>query len=136
MRARNCWRPPSGIFGKGELALAKHHQLKAAQAWDRKDPKATGRDLDAASVHLKHALAWLRDGFDAVERQAMKQADRAGLVLTREQLIEADNTAAALVKGTGWNNAGVKAALGNVAKEIDALQQTLAKGQRAAGKRR
>jgi len=119
------------IFGKSELALAKHHQLNAAQAWNRKDPQATGHDLQAATVHLKQAWSWLRDGFDAAQREAIRDTGRAGLVLTREELVEADSTAAALIEGSGWTDAQVNSALDNLGNEIARLKAMVGKGQEA-----
>jgi len=122
------------IFGKSGLALANHHRLKAEEAWSQNKPKATGQHLNAAILHMRHAWAWLGENFKAGARRVMKEEGRAGLVLTREELIQTDATAQALVKGTGWTSESVRSGLENIGKEIEVLRKDLEK-QQGKGKR-
>lgn len=111
------------ILGRSDLSLAKHHLLKAEEAWNQKQPRATGQHLNAAVLHLRHAWAWLDENVTAAARRVMKEEGRAGLALTQADLIQADGVSQALVKGTGSTDQSVKSGLENIGKEIDALEK-------------
>ena len=113
------------IFGKSALALAKHHQLKAQEAWNQKRPKATGQHSKATMLHLRHAWAWLGENLKDASRRVMKEEDRIGMTLTQTQLIQADGTTQALVKGAAWTDEGVESALDGFNKEIGALETAM-----------
>lgn len=54
-------------FANAEYALALHHQRKAVEAWSAAQSKAnqTGRQLEAAIVHLEDGSAWAGHEIDA-----------------------------------------------------------------------
>ena len=45
-------------FGRAHYALARHHYMKAKEAWEKKQPETAGKALRAASSHLERAMVW------------------------------------------------------------------------------
>jgi hypothetical protein len=94
-------------FGRAHQALARHHYLKAAEYWSKKETANTGHALNAAADNLKVAAAWT--GRKA-EESALKVADDARAVSEK------------LIQGKEWASKEVTQAMEGMGKEIEKLR--------------
>lgn len=93
-------------FARADHALARHHQLKAAELWVKERAKRTGQDLRAAAIHLKQGLAWAGQKSEAAGPTAVERArDLAGK----------------LIEGTGYVRSKVGPVMESVGEEISEL---------------
>ncbi len=100
------------VFAKAEHAAAKHHYLRAVEAWGKKMIKKAGQELHAAAVSLEHGLAWAGHNLEAGMIKVMDDARRI---------------AGKLIDGVGWTADEVGEAIEYLGKEIDKF------GKAAAG---
>ncbi len=94
------------VFAKAEHAVAKHHYLKATEAWAKKLIKKAGHELQAAAVSLEHGFAW------------------AGQKLEADTIKVMDDTrhiAGKLIEDAGWAADEVGKAIEYLGREIDKL---------------
>lgn len=93
-------------FARGYHALAKHHYLKASEAWTKKEIQKAGHDLEAAAICLEHGLAWAGHELEA------------GIVslISKTRLV-----AGKLIEGAGWVPEEVGKAIKAIGKEIEKL---------------
>jgi len=99
------------VFAKAEHAVAKHHYLKAAEAWGKKSIKKAGHELQAAAVSLEHGFAWAGQKLEA---GAVKVMD------------DTRHVAGKLIEGAGWVADEVGKAIEYLGRKIDMLGKTVA----------
>jgi hypothetical protein len=94
------------VFAKAEHAVAKHHYLRATEAWAKKSAKKAGHELQAAAVSLEHGFAWAGQKLEAVVIKVMD---------------DARHIAGKLIAGVGWAADEVGKAIEYLGREIDKL---------------
>ena len=99
------------VFAKAEHAVAKHHYLRAAEAWAKKWTKKAGYELHAAAVSLEHGFAWAGQKLEA------------GLIKVMD---DARHIAGKLIEGAGWAADEVGKAIEYLGREIDKLGKAVA----------
>jgi hypothetical protein len=99
------------VFAKAEHAVAKHHYLKAAEAWAKKWIKKAGHELRAAAVSLEHGFAWAGQKLEAI---MIKSID------------DARHIAEKLIEGVDWVAEEVGKTIEYLGKEIDKLGKAVA----------
>lgn len=99
------------VFAEAEHAVAKHHYLRATEAWGEKKIKDAGHELYAAAVSLEHGFVWA------------SQKIKTGKISVID---DARHIAGKLKKDAGWAKEGVGNAIGSLGKEIDKLGEILA----------
>jgi hypothetical protein len=99
------------VFAKAEYTVAKHHHLKAAEAWGEKRIKKTGQELNAALISLENGFTWAGKKLEA---GMLKIVD------------DARHIAGRLIDDEGWAADRVGKALEYMGIEIDKLGKTLA----------
>ncbi len=85
-------------FARAHYALARYHNLNAAESWARKATGNAGRELKAAAADLKRGLAWAGHKAETGTETAMKNARRLG-----EELIKGAHQASGTVGRTIQN---------------------------------
>ena len=93
-------------FASAHRALAKHHYLKASEAWEKKETKTAGNALKAAARHLERAMTWA--GYEE-EDFVVKIVNDAGLA------------AGKLLEGIGGTSEEVGKVIEDMGKAIDKL---------------
>ena len=99
------------VFAKAEHAVAKHHYLRAAEAWAKKWKIKAGHELQAAAVSLEHGFAWAGQKLEA------------GMIKVMD---DARHIAGKLIEGVGWAADEVGKAIEYLGREIDKLGKTAA----------
>jgi hypothetical protein len=98
-------------FARADYALARHHQIKAAEANAAKEPKKAGQHLKAAADAVEDGAAWAGHELGAGGVDAIK-----GARLVSGKLIE----------GVGWVPAEVGKAITDIGKETEKLGKVIA----------
>jgi len=93
-------------FARACHGLAKHHYLKASEAWVKKEIQKAGHDLEAAAIHLEHGLSWAGHEMEA------------GIVglISKARLVGGK-----LIEGAGWVADDVGKAIKAIGEEIEKL---------------
>jgi hypothetical protein len=97
-------------FARAHLALAKHHYLKAADAWKNKQTKIAGEALRASAYHLEQAMIW--EGYDEEDLVVKVKSDTK---------VIADK----LVAGSGWVRDEVDQLLNDTGQAIEKLGKAM-----------
>lgn len=97
-------------FGRADEALALSHQIKANEAWDKKEAGKVERELKASAKHLENAAAWV--GTEA--KTAAADAIRDSRLL-----------AAKLAEGSGYAIEEVGKGINDLGKNIADLGQKI-----------
>jgi hypothetical protein len=91
-------------FARADVALARHHQAKAKEDWEKGNNKQAGIHLMAAPTHLEYAKAWLKVGTNEDTKAVVRD--------TR-------TVAGKLTEGIGFVPEEVGKAIEAMGKEID-----------------
>jgi hypothetical protein len=65
-------------FTRAEYALARYYQLKASEAWSRKEVSEAGLYLKAAGIQLEDAFTWAGRRIDEKSKEAIQKAKGVG----------------------------------------------------------
>ena len=102
------------VFARAYHALAKHHHLKASEAWTKKDAKEVGHAIHASASYVER-------GFVAAGHEIDADVHRT--------LDEARKVSGELISGSGKLGEDVGSAISECGKQTELL------GQRISGKR-
>ena len=97
-------------FAKAEHALAKHHYLRATEAWTKKSIKDAGHELHAAAVSLEHGFAWAGEKLEA------------GVIKVMD---DSRHLAGKLIEGADWAKDEIGEAIESLGREIEKLGKTV-----------
>ncbi|MFQ5848713.1 MAG: hypothetical protein ACE5IQ_13715 [Candidatus Methylomirabilales bacterium] len=97
-------------FARAHRALARHHHLRAAESWNKKETVRAGHALKAAAIHLEQGLTWIgQEG----------ETDGAAVGTRTRRLAEK------LIDGVGCAPAEVGAGIDAIGAAIEKLGQTV-----------
>jgi len=94
------------VFARTHQTLAKHHYLKALEARNNKNAKATGQFMISAVIHLEHGFAWSDYKIQDTEEASLKKIR----ILSEK-----------LVAGAGWAPDEIGKDITWLGKEIEKL---------------
>jgi hypothetical protein len=97
-------------FAKAENTLAKHHYLRATEAWTKKSIKDAGHELHAAALSLEHGFAWAGEKLDAAVIKVMD---------------DSRHLAGKLIEGADWAKDEIGEAIESLGREIEKLGKTV-----------
>jgi len=102
-------------FARAEYAMARHHYLKAAEQWEKKDSQKVADDLNAAAAYIDSGQVWVTKKMHAGAADIKKEARRLAAQVTAKTGAEAQEL------GKGMDNLG---------KEIEKYGKGLEPAQR------